>query len=95
MSSKQTDVVHKIELQKEQPTDLTFTDLREWVIWQYPQQSEDGLSGAVRPSIPKAPWYPARIYPKEKRVQVYAHLDTSFNSPEKAAAQIQLSDLAI
>ncbi len=88
MSSIQANVVHKIELQREQPTELTFADLKEWVIWQFSQQPDDGLSGAVRPPIPEAQWYPARIYPKEKRVQVYGHLDTPFNTPEKAAAQI-------
>lgn len=67
------------------PTGLDFQDVYSWVIWQIPRQVETGLSGAVRPPMPESCWYPAIIEHKEKRVQVYAHLDESFATPESAA----------
>jgi hypothetical protein len=88
MSNKQTRLIYDIEINCEQPTPLTFSQLSEWVIWQFKQTNLDGLSGAVHPPIPDAHWYPAVILPKEKRVQVFGHLDTLFNTPEEAAKQI-------
>ena len=90
MNTQNTTVVHNIKLNSKQPTSLTFNQLYEWVIWQFPEQKEDALSGAVRPPILDATWYPALIYPKEKRVQVYSHLDTSCSTPEEAAKRIPL-----
>lgn len=87
MSKASSTLVHDIELNPEQPTSCSFEQLSDWVIWQFPQQAEDGLSGAVRPPIPEANWYPALINPKEKRVQIFGHLDTHFDTPEKAAKQ--------
>ncbi len=80
MSKQKTTLVHNVELNADQPTSLTFTQLHEWVIWQFSQQKEDGLSGAVRPPILEAHWYPAIIHPKEKRVQVFGHLNTFYNT---------------
>ena len=88
MSKQNTTLVYNLELNSDQPTSLTFAQLYEWVIWQFPQQHADGLSGAVRPPLPEANWYPALIYPKEKRAQVYTHLDTSYGTPEEAAERI-------
>ena len=88
MSKQQSNLVDIIELDLTQPTSLSFEQLYDWVIWQYCQQTADGLPGAVRPPIPGASWYPAVIQPKEKRVQIYGHLDSFYNTPEKAAAQI-------
>ena len=80
--------VHNISLHSEQPTPLTFDELYDWVIWQFPQQKKESLSGAVHPPLSEAGWYPALIYPKEKRVQVYAHLNTLYKTPEEAAKRI-------
>ena len=88
MNEQETTGVHNIKLNINQPTDLSFNQLYDWVIWQFPTQTEDGLSGAVRPPIVDATWYPALIQPKEKRVQIYGHLNTLFNTPEKAAKQV-------
>ncbi|MBE2220126.1 MAG: hypothetical protein IAF02_01215 [Anaerolineae bacterium] len=88
MSKQQSNQVHNIELDPTQPTSLSFEQLYEWVIWQFCKQTASGLSGAVRPPIPGSDWYPAVIHPKEKRVQIYGHLDSSYDTPEKAAAKI-------
>jgi len=88
MTERETTFVHNINLDSNQPTPLTFSQLYDWVIWQFPAQTEDGLSGAVRPPIADATWWPALILPKEKRVQIFGHLNTSFNTPEKAAKQV-------
>ena len=88
MSKSETTFVYNIELETDQPTSFSFDQLYDWVIWQYAQKTESGLSGAVRPPIADAHWYPALIQPKEKRVQIYGHLDTSCQSPEEAAKLI-------
>lgn len=88
MSKPETIVVYNIELASNQPTSFSFDQLYDWVIWQYAQKTETGLSGAVRPPIADAHWFPALIQPKEKRVQIYGHLDTSCKSPEEAAKLI-------
>lgn len=88
MSKQNTTKIHNISIHLNQPTSLTFNQLYEWVIWQYPQQKNDALSGAVRPPLLESSWYPALIYPKEKRVQVYGHLDTSYKTPEEAAKHV-------
>jgi len=84
MSEKNTGT-DSIQLDPEKPTSLTFSQLHHWVIWQMTRKKGEGLSGAVHPSTPNAGWYPAVIKPKEKRVKVYGHLDTKFQSPEEAA----------
>jgi hypothetical protein len=91
MSKQQSKLVDTLELDSTQPTPLSFEQLYDWVIWQYCQQTADGLSGAVRPPIPGASWYPAVIHPKEKRAQIYGHLDSFYDTPEKAAAQISIT----
>jgi len=81
-------LIHNIELNPAHPTILSFDQLYSWVIWQFSQHIEGGLSGAVRPPIPDTGWYPALIEPKEKRVQIYGHLDTSYSTPEEAAKKV-------
>lgn len=88
MSKSETTFVYNIELASNQPTSFSFDQLYDWVIWQYAQKTEIGLPGAVRPPIADAHWYPALIQPKEKRVQIYGHLDTSCQSPEEASKLI-------
>lgn len=77
-------IVANVTLDALQPTELTFLELETWVIWQFPRKKGAGLCGAVRPPIPQHGWYPAIILPKEKHVQVLAHLHTTFTSPEEA-----------
>jgi hypothetical protein len=77
--------VDTIMLKTDQPTELSFTDLYTWVIWQYPRQAGKGLCGAVRPPVPEQGWFPAVIRLKEQVVQVHGHLDKKFDSPNEAA----------
>lgn len=77
--------VDNITLSKKQPTKLTYDELYTWVIWQFPKLKGDGLCGAVRPPIPDHHWYPAIIYLKEKKVDVYAHVGDEYDSPETAS----------
>lgn len=78
-------VVANTTLSTKHATKLTFHQLKTWVVWQFPRKKEAGLLGAVRPSLANHGWYPAIIYPKEKRVLVYGHLDTLYDSPEEAS----------
>jgi len=87
MQSDET-IVANVALSNHHASRLTFHDLETWVIWQFPRKKDSGLVGAVRPSLPEHGWYPAIIYPKEKRVQVYGHLNTLYNSPEEASESI-------
>jgi hypothetical protein len=87
--SEQAKLIDNIEFEQEQPTTLSFKQLYQWVIWQFPHPMQNGLSGAVRPPEADANWVPAVIFPKQKRVQVYAHLDSSHATPEEAAEYIQ------
>lgn len=80
-----TKKVDTIMIKLDQPTELTFSELHTWVIWQFPRQVKKGLCGAVRPPIPDHGWYPAVIHLKEKIVQVHGHLDQKFISPNDAA----------
>lgn len=81
----QTKQVDSITIRLDQPTELTFSELHTWVIWQYPRQIDKGLCGAVRSPVPEDGWYPAVIRLKEKVVQVHGHLDKKFGSPNAAA----------
>lgn len=77
--------VARIDLDTDKPTHLTFKEIYSWVIWQFPRRISGGFCGAVRPPIPHHDWYPALIQQKEKRVQIYAHLNETFATPEAAA----------
>lgn len=74
-----------VALSKSHPTKLTFDELYTWVIWQFPRSKQKGLCGAVHPPIPEHGWYPAIIFVKEKCVEVYAHHEMLYPTPESAA----------
>ncbi len=77
-------VIENIPFHTNRPTEVTFRQLHNWVIWQLPRHKLNGLMGAVHPPLAGYGWLPAVILLKEKRVQVYAHLNTPFASPEEA-----------
>jgi len=83
--NEEEQVVANINLSKQQPTKLTFQKLYTWVIWQFPIPKGDGLYGAVHPPIPEHGWYPAVILVEEKCVNVFAHLNRRFSTPETAS----------
>lgn len=69
----------------DQPTELSFEELYQWVLWQYPRQKNGGLVGAAHPPAADMGWYPAVILPDRQRVVIYGHLGQCFDSPEGAA----------
>jgi hypothetical protein len=83
--AKEEDVVAGIPLSKTSPTRLTYDELYTWVIWQFPRQKNGGLCGAVRPPLQQHGWIPAVILVPKKSVEVYAHLNQSYPTPEAAA----------
>lgn len=84
MSSK-TRKVASVTLRTDRPTELHFSDLYSWVIWQFPRLKRSGLCGAVRPPIANHCWFPAFIQHKEDRLVVYGHVNREFQTPEAAA----------
>lgn len=82
---KQSQNISGLQLNMEKPTTFTFKQLFNWVIWQVPEPLEKALCGAVKPPTSDAKWYPAIIHVKEKKVHVYGHLETLFDSPEAAS----------
>ncbi len=80
-----TKQVGSVDISLDRPTELAFSELTTWVIWQFPRQVDKGLSGAVCPPSPDQGWFPAVIRLKEKVVHVHGHLDEKFESPNDAA----------
>lgn len=75
-----------VKFRTDRPTTLSYSQLYQWVIWQFPRSSKrKGLHGAVRPPIAEHEWIPAVVQVDKERVQVYAHLDQTFPTPEAAA----------
>lgn len=75
-----------VELNADQPTELTFAELREWVIWQFPRQKEArSLCGAVHPPHAEYGWLPALIAPRRNRLEIQGHVEEPFSTPEAAA----------
>lgn len=83
--SKKPIKINDTPLKTDKPTKLTFDDLYTWTIWQFPSKVQGGAYGAVHPPIAKHGWLPAVIRAKDKKVQVHAHLDETFATPEAAA----------
>ena len=84
--AEKTKKIANIDLNTAQSTDLTFSDLRTWVIWQFPQNiDENSLCGAVRPPIAEHSWYAASIQYQLEKIKVYGHLKETFDTPETAA----------
>ncbi len=75
-----------VKLAPDRPTMARISDLGEWVIWQFPQRQRKGYCGAVRQALPDAPWVPAIIQSEKGRIQIYGHLDATYDSPETAVS---------
>lgn len=80
-----TIVIAGVRLRSDRPTTVAYRQLYQWVVWQFPRPSRKGFFGAVRPPIADHAWFPALIQVDKKRVQVFAHLDQAYSSPESAA----------
>jgi hypothetical protein len=83
--AKKKKTVGSLKIHLKKPTKLTFNDLKDWVIWQFPRKIGMGLCGAVFSPEPEEGWYPAVIDLKNKVVQVHGHLEQQFGSPNDAA----------
>jgi hypothetical protein len=83
--TKKHKLVAGIKLRTDRPTTLTFQDLFQWVIWQFPIQGKKGFCGAVRPPVANHEWIPAIIQAWDKRVYVHGHVGDTFPTPELAA----------
>lgn len=73
------------DLQDDQPTVVTFNDVYDWVIWQFPRLKRGWLCGAVHPPAEEYGWLPAAIHPEKQRLHIHAHVNAPFTSPEAAA----------
>lgn len=87
MSSK-TILIGLVEVQRDAPTELSFSDLPDWVIWQFPSPHSGWLDAAAHPSIAGHGWIPARVQPLKQRVLLYANLGEPLRSPEEAAKRM-------
>jgi hypothetical protein len=75
-----------ITLSSDGPTELTFADLSDWVIWQFPVAEGGWLCGAVHPPAAEYGWLPVRIHPGRKRIVLHAHrCEEPFATPEEAS----------
>ncbi|HRQ39971.1 MAG TPA: hypothetical protein PLD25_18840 [Chloroflexota bacterium] len=83
-----------IAFSNETPTRLAYEELYTWVIWQFPRPQNGGLIGAVHPPTPQHGWIPAVIFGGKKHVEIYAHLNERYPTPESAAEyfQAQIAD---
>lgn len=78
-------MVGAVEIRLEKPTDVTFSELINWVLWQYPRRHQGWLCGAAHPPEPQHGWIPARVQPQNRRVILYAHCAEPLATPEAAA----------
>lgn len=88
MDNGDVHTVSGIDLSLSEPTTLSFKDLQEWVIWQFPRQAAKAHYAAVKPSVPGHGWYPATVDKSRKQVTVYANIDAALDSPEAASKKL-------
>ena len=86
--SSNTILIGSVELLPDGPTELSFSDLKDWVIWQFPSPHGGWLDAAAHPARTGYGWIPARVQPLKRRVLLYATLPGPLNSPEEAAKWI-------
>ena len=80
--------IGQLHFHLDQPTEVMFSELTAWVIWQFPHSQHSTLPGAVHPPIASHGWLPAHVLPHQQRVIVHAHLGQTYLTPEAAAAAI-------
>ena len=80
--------VDTVKLNKDRPTEVPFSELTSWVLWQFPKVIDNGMCGAVRPPIAGHSWFPAIIRKEDQLVWVHGHLDQQFPTPEAAAESL-------
>lgn len=88
MTDKTQRTIANVTFQAQKPTTLAITQLYNWVIWQFPQQKMGGFCSAVHPPISTPYWYPAIVRRDGQQIQVFAHLEEQFSSPEAAMSYL-------
>lgn len=73
----------RLGLSPGEPSDLSFDDAANWVIWQFPLQRRGWLCGAAHPPLADFGWLPTMINPGQKVIRV--HPSAVFPTPEAAA----------
>ena len=73
------------ELRDDKPTVVSFNDVCDWVIWQFPRLRRGWLCGAIHPPAQEYGWLPAAVHPEKEQVRIHAHAVAPFTSPEAAA----------
>lgn len=92
--SNNTAAIGAVKVHLDAPTELTFSDLHDWVLWQFPLQRGGWLDAAAHPADPEYGWIPARVQPLKQLVLLYANCPEQYSSPEEAARRIaELVDL--
>ena len=74
-----------VELATDGPTELPFSALETWVIWQFPRPRKGWLCGAVHPPVEGYGWLPASVHPNKEKLLVHGHAPVPFADPESAA----------
>lgn len=77
--------IGQLQFHPDQPTQYSFADLHNWVIWQFPRANGQGLCGAVHPPIAGYGWLPALIHPVRQNAIIYGHSLQTYPTPEAAA----------
>jgi hypothetical protein len=67
----------------DEPSDLSFEQASDWVIWQFPVPRRGWLCGAAHPPQADFGWLPIMINPGQKVIRV--HPTAAFPTPEAAA----------
>lgn len=75
--------IHELGLEGNQPTELAFAEVGDWVLWQFPLARRGWLCGAAHPPQVAFGWLPALIHPADKLVRI--HPAAAFTTPEAAA----------
>ena len=76
-----------INLNQQNFTALPVEQLPTWVIWQFPQETNDGfLCAAVRSTEAGSLWWPACIDTTAQKVYLLSEADPLFATPEEAVA---------
>ena len=67
-----------------EPSDLSFDEAADWVIWQFPMPRRGWLCGAAHPPLAEFGWLPTMINPGQKVIRI--HPSAVFPTPEAAAS---------
>ena len=79
---KDSNLIDKILLHKDKPTEVTIEELFTWVIWQFPNGTQEAAFGAVHPPEEGHGWFPVMINQSDNKISIFGNLENQFPSPE-------------